>query len=249
MRIFPQSLKTFKHKSIFVKMLFFFNAFILAAILVFGYVSYSKSSSLLIEEVVSSNNKYIEQARNNIDQALHSWDVLSFQISLQNQIRRALYLSDQTWDLDQMLFLDIIQYLKSVKLSNPLISDIWLQPYRYPVVLNHESKYNADYFYSRLYTTTPQLDWQKTPTSHFGISYIGRFDAVTDGVPSSVITFARTVPLNELTPTGILYMNVKTDDLSRMLQSISDPYPAFIYAVDASGRLVIHSAVRSDLMS
>ncbi|UUZ96866.1 hypothetical protein LJK87_23060 [Paenibacillus sp. P25] len=117
--MFPQSLKTFKHKSIFVKMLFIFNAFVLATILVFGYVSYSKSSKPLIAEVVTSNNKYIEQARSNIDRALESWDVLSFQVSLQNPVRRALYLSEQTWDLDQMLFQDVIQYLKSVKLANP----------------------------------------------------------------------------------------------------------------------------------
>lgn len=244
--MFPQSLKTFKHKSIFVKMLFIFNAFVLATILVFGYVSYSKSSKLLIAEVVTSNNKYIEQARSNIDRALESWDVLSFQVSLQNPVRRALYLSEQTWDLDQMLFQDVIQYLKSVKLANPLIADIWLQPYRYPVVLNEDSKYSADYFYSQLYTTRPELDWRRAETSHIGYKFVGRYDAVSSGASQSVLTFARTVPLSEMSPTGILYMNVKTEDLANMLQSISDPYPAFIYAVDASGRLVVHSSVRSE---
>ncbi|MBE1442615.1 helix-turn-helix domain-containing protein [Paenibacillus sp. OAS669] len=244
--MFPQSLKTFKHKSIFVKMLVIFNAFIISTILIFGYVSYSKSSSLLIEEVVTSNNKYIEQARNNIDRAIESWDVLSFQVSLQNPIRRALYLSEQTWNLDQMLFLDVIQYLKSVKLANPLISDIWLQPYRYPVVLNHESKYNSDYFYSQLYTTKPEIGWRKIETGHFGYTFMGRFDVVSSDASQSVITFARTVPLSEVSPTGILYMNVKTEDLANMLQSTSDPYPAFIYAIDASGQLVINSSVRSE---
>src|SRR3546814_7561043 len=35
----------------------------------------------------------------NIDETLTSLDNLSFQISLQSQIRRALYLSETTWDL------------------------------------------------------------------------------------------------------------------------------------------------------
>ncbi|MDQ0897712.1 helix-turn-helix domain-containing protein [Paenibacillus sp. V4I7] len=246
MKLIPQSLKVFKQKSIFVKMLFLFNIFILIAILAFGYVSYSQSSSLLIEEVVKSNYTYIEQARDNIDETLTSLDNLSFQISLQSQIRRALYLSETTWDLDQLLFLDIIKYLKSVKQANTLISDIWIQFYRYPIVLNQESKYNLDYYYEDIYKTGQSIDWTSPSQNHHGLNPIGRFQANSYGISSSVITFARTVPLSEIKPMGALYLNIKTDDFSNRVQGVSDPYPAFIYALDTKGEVVFNSKIRSD---
>ncbi|TDG00224.1 helix-turn-helix domain-containing protein [Paenibacillus piri] len=246
MRLIPQSLKVYKQKSIFVKMLFLFNLFILIAILSFGYVSYTQSSSMLVEEVVKSNNKYIEQARDNIDATLASVDNLSFQISLQSQVRRALYLSETTWDLDQLLFLDVIKYLKNVKLSNTLISDIWIQFYRYPIVINHESKYNIDYYYEHIYETEPSVDWHAASQSHYGLKPVGRFETLSYGIGSSAVTFARTVPLSEINPMGVLYLNIKTDDFSSMVQRVSDPYPAFIYTVDASGEVLFNSKVRSD---
>ncbi|MFD0676241.1 MULTISPECIES: helix-turn-helix domain-containing protein [unclassified Paenibacillus] len=246
MKLIPQSLKVYKQKSIFVKMLFLFNIFILVAILTFGYVSYTQSSSLLVEEVVKSNNKYIEQARDNIDKTLTSMDNLSFQISLQSQVRRALYLSETTWDLDQLLFLDIIKYLKSVQLSNTLISDIWIQFYRYPIVVNHESKYNNDYYYQNIYKTEPKANWHDSSQSHYGFTPIGRFNTSSYGVSSSAVTFARTVPLSEVKPMGVLYLNIKTDDFSNMVQRVIDPYPAFIYTVDAKGEVLFNSKVRSD---
>lgn len=243
---FLSSIRTFKHKSVFVKLLLFFNLFVLAAILAFGYVSYSKSSTLLIDEVVNANDMYIEQARNNIDQALLSWDVLSYQISLQSGVRRSMYLSGQTWDQDQLLFLGVIQYLKSVKTSNRLIADIWLHPYRYPVVLNTESKYNREYFYTHVYQAAPELPWTETADSHFGMKSLGSFDVVSYDKSMSAVTFARTLPPDDLTPTGVLYINVNTEDLSNMLHSSSDPYPAFLYIVDSSGRDVINSSIRSE---
>ncbi|MCR8631216.1 helix-turn-helix domain-containing protein [Paenibacillus radicis (ex Xue et al. 2023)] len=246
MKLIPQSLKVYKQKSIFVKTLFFFNLFILIAILTFGYVSYTQSSSLLVEEVVKSNNKYIEQARDNIDKTLRSLDELSFQISLQSQIGRALYLSDETWDRDQLLFLDMIKYLKNVKLSNNLISDIWLQFYRYPVVVNYESKYNKDYYYSTIYKTEQKSEWNSSLSSHQGFASLGRFKISSYGVSSSNITFMRTVPLSELKPTGALYLTINTDSFSEMVQRISDPYPAFVYTVDANGKVLFNSRIRSE---
>ncbi|WP_199613832.1 helix-turn-helix domain-containing protein [Paenibacillus alkalitolerans] len=237
----------FKHKSIFVKLLVFFNLFVLAAILAFGYLSYTKSSSLLIDEVVSANNKYIEQARNNIDKALMSWDVLSYQISLQSDVRRSMYLTEQTWNQDQLLFYDIIQFLRSVKHSNRLISDIWLQPYRYPAVLNFESKYDRDYYYTGIYTTKPELPWKETVGSHFGMKSMGHFDVVSYDKPMSVVTFARMLPPDEMVPSGVLYFSVNAEDLSGMLHSGSESYPAFLYVVDASGRDMINSPIRSEL--
>ncbi|MDF2962023.1 MAG: transcriptional regulator, AraC family [Paenibacillus sp.] len=246
MKLIPQSLKVYKQKSIFVKMLVFFNIFILIAILTFGYVSYTQSSSMLVEEVVESNNKYIGQARDNIDKTLTSLDNLTFQISLHSQVRRALYLSETTWDLDQLLFLDIINYLKSVKLSNNLIADIWIQFNRYPIVVNHESKYNNGYYYQNIYETEPQINWHDAGQSHHGFTSAGRFRTSSYGVSSSAVTFARTVPLSEIKPTGVLYLTIKTDDFSNMVQRVSDPYPAFIYTVDAKGGVLFNSKVRSD---
>ncbi|MCU6790618.1 helix-turn-helix domain-containing protein [Paenibacillus sp. WQ 127069] len=246
MKLVPQGLKVFKQKSIFVKMLFVFNLFILIAILAFGYVSYTQSSSLLVEEVVKSNYKYVEQARDNIDETLTSLDNLSYQVSLQSQIRRALYLSETTWDQDQLLFLDIIKYLKSVKLSNTLISDIWIQFYRYPIVINQESKYNLNYFYDDIYKTDKSSGWEHPSPTHHGLNPIGRFQATTYGVSSSVITFERTVPLSEIKPMGGLYLNIKTDDFANRVQGASDPYPAFIYALDNNGEVVFNSKIRSD---
>ncbi|NOU96896.1 helix-turn-helix domain-containing protein [Paenibacillus sp. LMG 31456] len=246
MKLIPQSLKVYKQKSIFVKMLFLFNLFILVAVLTFGYVSYTQSFSLLVEEVVKSNNKYIEQARDNIDKTLRSLDDLSFQISLHSQVRRALYLSEATWDRDQLLFLDIIKYLKSVKLSNILISDIWIQFYRYPTVVNYESKYNNEYYYQNIYQTDQKINWQNNRSSHHGFISIGRFKTSSYGVSSSNITFVRTVPLSEIKPTGALYLTINTDDFSGMVQRVSDPYPAFIYTVDANGEVLFNSRIRSE---
>jgi two-component system, response regulator YesN len=242
----PQALRIFKHKSVFIKMLLLFNTFVVMMILAFGYISYTKSASLLISEVVESNNQYLELARSNIDNTLVSLDSLSFQISLQDDIWRSLYLSEQTWDLDQLLYMNIIKYLKSIKLSNPMISDIWLQYYRFPVVINHESKYNQEHYYKQIYETKPSLPWQERPKFH-SISYLGPMKKLSvAGDSSEVITFARSVPFSDISPTGMLHINLNTENLSRTLQNRSDPYPAFMYAIDREGTLLFSSTVQSE---
>jgi two-component system, response regulator YesN len=243
--VLPQTLRIFKHKSVFIKMLLLFNIFVVMMILAFGYISYTKSASLLISEVVESNNQYLELARSNIDNTLVSLDTLSLQVTLQDDIWRSLYLSEQTWDLDQLLFVNIIQYLKSVKLSNPMISDLWLQYYRYPVVINHESKYNQEHYYNQIYVTKPAQLWQERPKYH-SISYLGPMKLSAAGDGREVLTFARTVPFSDISPTGMLYMNLDTENLSRILQNGSDPYPAFMYAINRDGRLLFSSAVENE---
>lgn len=241
----PRTLRVFKHKSVFIKMLLGFNLFVVAMIVAFGYVSYSKSASLLIAEVVEANNQYLEQARSSMDNALIALNTLSFQIELQDDIRRSLYMSEQTWDMNQLLFLNIIKYLKSVKLSHPMIVDIWLQYYRYPVVLNPEAKYNVEHFYGQIYASEPAIDWREKPAYH-GFASLGPAQSTVYGVSSEVITFARTVPYSEMTPLGMLYINMKTEDIARTLQNSGDPYPAFMYAVDREGRQLFSGAVRSE---
>ncbi|MDR6880828.1 AraC-like DNA-binding protein [Bacillus sp. 3255] len=240
----PQSLKLFKQRSVFIRLLILFNVFVLFTILAFGYASYSKSSALLTDEVVESNNRYIEQARDNVDHALSTMDNLTYQVSLQPSIRRALYLSEKTWDLDQLLFMDNIDYLKSIKLANPLLADIWIQFYRYPVVLNNISKYNTEYFYQEIFQTDASSEWREPRKEHIGFTYVGRQQASSYGVTSNLLTFARTAPLNDLSPMGILYINVKAEDFSKMIQRVSDPYPAFIYTMDKAGNVVFGSPMR-----
>ncbi|WP_164716383.1 AraC family transcriptional regulator [Paenibacillus whitsoniae] len=200
---------------------------------------------MLTEEVIKSNNKYIEQARDNVDHTLSNLDNLTYQMSLQPSIRRALYLSEQTWDSDQLLFQENIEYLKSIKLANTLISDLWVQFYRYPVVLNNISKYNSDYYYEDVYKVDSAMNWNERRARHIGFTYMGRQSATSYDIPSSVLTFARTAPLSNLSPTGILYVNVKTEDFSKMIQQGSDPSPAFIFTLDKSGNVVFSNPMRS----
>lgn len=66
----------------------------------------------------------------------------------------------------------------------------------------------------------------------------GSHEIVCAGDGREVLTFARTVPFSDISPTGMLYMNLDTENLSRILQNGSDPYPAFMYAIDRDGRLL-----------
>ena len=124
----PKSLAFFRQHSIFVKWLLILNVVILISIVTVGSISYLTSSSLLIEESEHSSSVYLEQARDNTDKEILVLESMTQQIALQPNTRRAIYQSSTGETNNEPLYAELVKYLSSVKLSNPLVANLWLDP-------------------------------------------------------------------------------------------------------------------------
>ncbi|AFC30670.1 AraC family transcriptional regulator [Paenibacillus mucilaginosus 3016] len=233
-----QSFAIFRHRSVFVRMQLFFIVLIVGCILTVGFGSYYTSSTLLINEVVESNETYIEQARDNIDKEIEALDNVTRQISVQPILRRALYMPDSGDMSSILVFTDVMKYLNSVKLHNPLIQSLWLHFYRFPVVVSNESKYSSRFFYEQVYPVEP-LPESGDDKADFRLISLGRQIIQTGSDRKPVIVFARPAPPEEKTKKGVLYVTLDADEFAARINHGNQDRPQFTYIADGRGNIVL----------
>lgn len=125
MKFLPQSYKTFKMNSVFIRLLLGFTGFILLLVLFVGATSYISSSRRLLEEVKKSNMLILKQARNSIDKEIALINDISIKIALNKRVNKAVYITDKEIDFNLDLFNDISAYLNLIKSTSGLSSNIW----------------------------------------------------------------------------------------------------------------------------
>lgn len=244
MKVYPQSLRMFKMKSIFVRILMFFIAAIFLSIILVGYISYGYSSNLLIREVMDSNLMLIKQARNDNDKEIASLDKATFQLSLQPKVKMALYSYGDDWINDPLLYTDVIRTLSSVKMTNQGISELWVQLFNSNVILNNNAKYTADFYMQDVYPYTGPVDWNMLKKKHPGFISMGRQQIQSSSGEQTVISFARTISVDDEVPQGIACVNVEEGFFGDALNSIGEKTPSITYVTDSEGNRILSSKAR-----
>lgn len=231
----PHNLSLFKHRSVFVKWLVVFNVLIIISILVVGVVSYRTSSSLLIQEARTTNSIYMEQARDNIDKEIIVLESVLQQISLHPGLRRMMYMSE-TLDLSQTsIYEELVKYLSSVKLSNPIIQNLWIDITKESSIINNEAKYEKQFYYSSVYPFTPRAGWNASRQSEVGIRALGR--QVINDIP--VIVFARPAPIEGVPYLGAIYASLNEREFTSRINSTKLGASNGIVVIDSKGELIL----------
>jgi two-component system response regulator YesN len=231
----PQSLSAFRHRSVFVKWLLVFNILIIVSVSVVGSISYRTSSTLLLEEATTSSSMYMEQARDNIDKEIIVLDHVTQQISLQTNLRRVLYASGGIDGSQSVIYAELVKYLSSVKMSNPMLQSIWIDATKEPSIISSEAKYERAFFYQHVYPTQPQVDWTKSLDKQFGLRSLGRF--ISNGIP--MIIFARPVPMEEIPYRGAIYASVNEHEFASRINSTKLGASNGIFVTNSKGDIIL----------
>ncbi|CAN7629247.1 helix-turn-helix domain-containing protein [Paenibacillus sp. LjRoot56] len=231
----PKSLVFFRQHSIFVKWLLILNIVILISIVTVGGISYVTSSSLLIEESEHSSSVYLEQARDNTDKEILVLDSMTQQIALQPNTRRTIYQSSNGEVNNEPLYAELVKYLSSVKLSNPIVANLWLDPTKESFTISNDAKYEKDFFYSSIFPFHPNKNEFNQKRSQFGVSYLGAVK-VND---TQQLLFGRPAPIEETVFRGVIYASV---DGSKFLNGINSSKlgdDTGVFITDSLGNIVI----------
>lgn len=245
MKIIPSTFKMFRFNSVFIRIILCFAALILISISIVGYVSYVNSSNLLIDEVKNTNMTLLKQARDIIDKQVGELDSLTSQVSLDRRVSRAFYVSGA--DLNQQysefvhLFNDIRNYLLNIKSSTKIISNIWIHFNKSYLVVSHESKYDANYFFREvcIYEEGSSLNKAIFEYSHF--KALNRYNISYNSEKAKYITFIRSMPMTEEKPYASLVVNVNEQAFKGLISNVNGKSPAFVYVVDPRGNILISS--------
>lgn len=77
MNLLLQCIRAYKFNSLFIKVFCSFILLMFLSIVSVGYLSYSNSSNLLIEEVKNANMALLKQAKNSIDELVITLEKIS----------------------------------------------------------------------------------------------------------------------------------------------------------------------------
>jgi len=238
---FPASLRLFRSRSVFVRILAFFVLIILLTVILLGYISYEYTSSLLIREVMDSNLLLVRQVRNDVDKEIQSLDRTTFQLSLQAKVKAALYSSGADRGSDQVLYGDIIKDLNGILFSNPAICDLWIQLFPSDVVLSNAARYSKDFFFSQAHPYAPQVDWNAVTGAHPRLVSLGRHRVTGLSADQELLSFARSISVEDETPQGIACIDVDGSAFDGILNEAGRKGLTRTLVLDAAGDLVLQS--------
>ena len=246
MKILPQSLKIFRMKSIFTRLLFGFTAFILLSVLIVGTTSYIISSKRLLEEVKKSNMLILRQARDTIDKEISRIYDISIKIATDKRVNNAIYLSNEKSSTVADTFGEIAAYLNILKSTNSTFSNIWIRFGKSGSIVNYENKYEENSFLKEVCLYKSQINWERLFKEYSAFSTLERQEVYFNYASSPVVTFIRSIPIGSIEPKGTIVINIDEKVIGSAVKSMDGNNPILTYIVDSSGKVIFCNKSRYD---
>lgn len=238
MRLLPQSLGMYKMNSVFFRIFLAITGLVFLSVLIVGYASYRSSTGLLLEEVENSNLLMLRQARDSVDMDIDVLRNYAMQAALDSRINKALFVPANDAGAEIELYRDIITYLNSIKSSNDVYTNIWIYFNKSGTVVGNEGKYNSELFFSKICRYRADMTWEKVFGEYSAFRSLGRQEIEYGNSELQVITFTRSVPINEINPMATIVFNIGEKLFNRALRGDGDKNIVINYIVDTSGNVV-----------
>jgi two-component system response regulator YesN len=238
MNLWPQSLKTYKKNSMFIKVLLFFTLLSVICTLVVGYGTYIVSSRLLVEEVGNANFRLLQQAKEAVDKEITMLNKISLQVAADRRVNKALFVEVRNSATDIQLSQEIIVYLNSLKLTYSDWATLWLYFDKSQTVLSHEGRFSADFFFKEFSYRRSGVDWGKILNSYAAFHSVGRETIGGGSGAVPVITLIRSMPLFEYLPLGMIVFDVKERLFGNIINTVSGKTPVVTYVLDRQGNVL-----------
>ena len=213
--------------------------FVIICIILLGLISSKYSAKLLIDEVVNSKLLLINQIKSDIDREIINLEKLTFQLSLQPKIKAVLYATSEDHDNYQLDFYESTRTISTFKVSNNIISDIWIELFRSNVILNDSYKYNKDFFFGSIYKFKNEINWNIVRQKHPAFISVGKQSVTVGGKEKEVILFSRGITVDNLVPDGLVCINVDADFFNDILDNLNKENHSSTYVIDLEGNIVL----------
>ncbi|HEY8362294.1 MAG TPA: helix-turn-helix domain-containing protein [Tissierellaceae bacterium] len=195
---------------------------------------------MLINEVVNSKSLIIKQVQNSIDGKINSLEELTFQLSLQPQIKAAAYYPrESNWSSYQNIFYEAINTIRGFRMSNDLVSGIWVYLLKSNAIVNDMYKYNKDFFFKNVFKCDG-INWNEVIKRHPNFIFIGKRLVVIDSTLQTVLLFSRAIPIDSFVPQGLILIAVSESVFSEVLGSINEKVSS-LFIIDSEGDVILSS--------
>lgn len=200
--------------SVLTRSLIAFFSFIILCIATLGFGTFASSRALLLRETTNAHADLLAQAQNEIGQRLSALRDIGAQLSMQADIKAAMYY-DQNPDAAALeAYRRISTQLTSLKFSNSYIDDLYLYFRRADVIVSTEGKSSPGTYWGRLKNYQTLTPFENYIENGVVFSTIG---AQRSGA-NRVVSFAQALPLNQVDNECILFIDIDESQFSDLIR-------------------------------
>lgn len=237
MKIFSPSIKEFRMNSVFVRIFLYIIILVLGSVGLVSFISYRKSSGMLVKEVQINNMLILEKAQKAIDQEINALQSDLMQMALARSLNKVLYLSLEQSYKETELIQDSIANLSALKSNNDYIADIWYYQKKANIVLGTGGKYQKSLFLSDVCEYVGAMDWDEI-FSQGGFRILGK-QSVHHGIYDvPVLVFSESLPFIDKNPKGMIVVNLSELLFEKEMANSNDEKIVFNYVIDADGNVI-----------
>ena len=237
MKSYFRSIKEFRMNSVFVRIFLYIIILVLGSVGLVSFISYRKSSGMLVKEVQVNNMLTLEKAQKGIDQELNSLQSHLMQMALARNLNKVLYLSLEQSYQETELIQDSIAYLSALKSNNDYISDIWYYQKKANIVLGTGGKYQKSLFLSAVCEYVGDMDWDEI-LSQSGFRILGKQSIHHGTYEVPVLVFSESLPFINKNPKGMIVVNISESLFKKEMSNSSTEKIVFHYVIDADGNML-----------
>ncbi len=238
----PSSIRKFKNKSIFIKLLAFFILLLVLSVFLVGYSSYLNSSKLLIDEVKNHNILVLKQVRDGIDQKITLLNNTTLQVAIDKRVKNAFYMRSSI-DAETIILSDeITKYLSSIKSSTGFIDSIFLYFNRSDMIVTDDGKYDLNTFINNIYSDYKwtKEKWMEIFNNYTLFKTLDYYDLEDDVVQNNSIIFIRSLPIEtRSSPNCTIAVNINRQELLKSFGNYDERNNISYYIIDSKGNIII----------
>ncbi len=235
-----QSHRSARSKKLLLTLLSYFLIVLLIPMIV-GSIAYSRSVGFISHEVQSTKMQMLHQASRAIDTQLLELQRLALQTATNYYILD--FLSSGSFSDEDTIFkaTHVIREIATLKNANNFIEDIFVYSKNMDVVINANSVYHTDFFFSNSYTyqDMPYEGWLNRLSDQVNYNTYWAAERVqVDGIAShNIITYVQSIPIAErYSPYGCVVILINEDNLLSPFEEIAADGAAII--LNSENRIV-----------
>lgn len=219
----------------FIKIFVSYMIVIFIPLSVISYISYSINVYKIKTEFEKNALRDLNNFSNTVENLLSGIENVSMQLSLTPSINKVL---KDPFEVSMYEYLTLRQDLQKFCVPNQLFHSINLYiKLNNKVLTSGEGIYELNSFYDKniiLYS-----DSNDTSRAWYSSREIASQRSFDNAIKENVITFVRKIPITQTTPLGMLIVNIRTENLLKVIEQVNYSLNSEFLILDKDGNIVI----------